>query len=282
MGRERGFVLADSEREKNLYDPIRDKAIAYFNDNNVSWWGGNKPTGHILSSQIACLNHLFAIRDDKDDVLQLLNGVRNEFVDILPITTDKSPKYIQFEAVSGKDYLNEKTTTRGSQCTSIDALIYAKHQTGQNWLILIEWKYTEHYNDDDKAAGNKGNERKRRYNELIINSKYLNSDNLAIYYFEPFYQLMRQTLWAEQMVTNSDNETLKAENFLHIHVIPSENTDLLGKRYKLSGKNMEITWRDMLKDQHKYIIVDPRKFVGGVLNIPKYADLRTYLTERYQ
>jgi len=43
----------------NLYEPIREGAIQYFKDNNIGWWGGSKPSGHILSSQIACVNHHF-------------------------------------------------------------------------------------------------------------------------------------------------------------------------------------------------------------------------------
>lgn len=57
-------------------------------------------TGHILSSQMACLNHLFALRKNPDAVLAVLNGVRNEFTEVLPITSDKDNGYIAFEVVS--------------------------------------------------------------------------------------------------------------------------------------------------------------------------------------
>ena len=70
--------------------------------------------GSTLSSQIACLNHLFAIMHDKDSVLAMLNGVRDEFEDVLPIPCDARPQYIAFEVVSAVDHLNEKKTlTRG-------------------------------------------------------------------------------------------------------------------------------------------------------------------------
>lgn len=51
MGKSRSFVLTNGSY--NLYAPIRDEAIKYFRDNNIAWWGGSKPTGHVLSSQIA-------------------------------------------------------------------------------------------------------------------------------------------------------------------------------------------------------------------------------------
>lgn len=94
-----------------------------------------------------------------------------------------------------------------------------------------------------------------RYSNLIDSSKQLmslSSYQGSLYYFEPFYQLMRQTLWAEQMVSNKNEERIKADNYLHIHIIPDENDELLLKRYKVSGKGMEESWREMLSDQSKY------------------------------
>ena len=73
-GERYGFVLRDGLN--NLYEPIRRDALRYFEDNGVSWWGGKKPTGHVLSSQIACLNHLMLIRKEPEAVLALINGVR--------------------------------------------------------------------------------------------------------------------------------------------------------------------------------------------------------------
>jgi len=91
---------------------------------------------------------------------------------------------------------------------------------------------------------------------------------------------MRQTLWAEQMVSNKEKETIKADNFLHIHVIPSDNADLLEKNYKCSGENMKLTWTNHLKDKDKYIIISPKDFLSN-LNSEKYKDLISYLDERY-
>ena len=287
MHSERDFVL--TENEKNIFEPIRKDVIEYFKENNISWWGGKKPTGHLLSSQIACINHLFAIRNDKTAILGLLSSVSQDFIDVFEIETDEVQKgFIQFEAVSDNDYLNEGQSTRGSNCTSVDALIYAKHKDGSKWIIPIEWKYTEHYDNQNKATEGcsknpdncKGNERKRRYTELINSSKQLKSDDHYVYYFEPFYQLMRQTLWAEQIIKNKEKETIKADNFLHLHIIPSENKDLLEKKYKCSGFNMETTWKNHLIDKNKYIIISPQNFLKNI-DTDKYSELYKYLTIRY-
>ena len=289
MGKARPFVLKDGMN--NLYEPIRNDVIRYFKDNEISWWGGDKPSGHTLSSQIACLNHLFAIMNDHDAVLAMLNGVRDEFEKVLPVECDANPQYIGFEVVSKEDPLNEKASTRGSNCTSVDAFIHAKHRDGSIWLIPIEWKYTEHYANQDKSnedrqgeekgSNGKGQERVRRYSALTdasLQLKSLDSYYGSIYYQEPFYQLMRQTLWVENVVKLKE-ENLKADSYMHLHVIPSANKDLLDKKYSVSGMGMEETWRSMLCDQSKYIIVDPQKLLEPIKD--KYPELASYLEKRY-
>jgi hypothetical protein len=61
----RDFVLSDPVL--NLWEGIRQDAIQYFRENKISWWGdqGNEVSGHLLSSQIACLNHLYFTRQNK-------------------------------------------------------------------------------------------------------------------------------------------------------------------------------------------------------------------------
>ena len=287
MSSKRDFVLTDFN--KNFFAPIKDEVIKYFSKNEIAWWGGRKPTGHVLSSQIACVNHLFAIRYDKIAVLGLLQTISNDFIDVIEIETDKHLcGFIQFESVSDYDYLKENHSTRGSNCTSVDALIYAKHQNGSKWLIPIEWKFTEFYENMDKAKEGcnknpenyKGKVRQERYTDLINNSTQLKGENHYCYYFEPFYQLMRQTLWAEQMIINKEKETIKADKFLHIHVIPSENKDLLNKAYKCSGFDMETTWRNHLKHSDKYVIISPKDFLSNLDQV-KYKELNDYLNKRY-
>ena len=300
MGKERNFVLLNENY--NLFNPIREEVKTYFKENDISWWGGQKPTPHTLSSQMACLNHLYPIRKDKNEVLKIAQIICADIVDVLKIETDKFlPAYIAFEAVSSNDYLNEceegQKPTRGSHCTSIDALIYAKHKNGKNYLLPIEWKYTEHYNNTDKSdedrkgepkgTNGKGQERLDRYvNDnpyLIPNSEQLKKYNdykSSVYFFEPFYQLMRQTLWAEQMIAHRNSEKISAEDFIHTHIIPQENNDLLNKKYPCSGKDMKTTWVKNLHDESKYKIISPKDLLANI-DLNKYADLKSYLEKRY-
>lgn len=282
-GKSRSFVLQTATN--NLYPAIQQLAKTYFSQNGIEWWGGEGPTGHTLSSQISCLNHLMPLMQDPRAVLSLINGIRNDFFEVLPINSDANPAYIAFEVVGAANHLNEGNNSRGQNCTSIDALILAKHKDGRRILLPIEWKYTESYNNSDKSTEKgKGEVRQRRYNDLITASTQLKSKATyagSIYYREPFYQLMRQTLWAEQILLHKDTETdLQSDDFLHIHIIPRQNRTLLDKCY-LPQKDMEATWRDCLTDQSKYLRIDPSDLFEPLKSSEKYRDLIAYLQERY-
>ena len=243
-------------------------------------WNGHL-TNHTLSSQVACLNHLFPIRNDKSAALSILSNIDPDIINVLIIDSDRfSPTYIQFESVSDIDHLNIKASTRGSNCTSVYALMLGVHKDGRRILFPIEWKYVEAYGNENKAAGDPGKTRKSRYENLIDHSRQLQSTSHDIYYYEPFYQLMRQTLWAEQMISNKATETVKADDYIHIHVIPSENNELLKKVYPCSNNDMEVTWRSCLKDQSKYHIVSPRDLFSPISS-NQYHALTQYLEKRY-
>jgi len=276
------YVLQNSDN--NFYQPIIKSVKEYFKYNDIHWWRGVEPTGHTLSSQTACINHLFYLRNDKEAVLSVLSSISNNFIDTMQIVTDKyAPAYISFEQASDNDLLNEGHPTRGSMSTSIDACIYAVHKNGSKWIITIAWRYAEAYDDVDKSSGPTGEIRRQRYDGLINKSSQLIYDPLLdrknCYYYDPFYSLMRQTLWAEQMISNNKKETLCADNFMHIHVIPNKNIDLLGKIYACSKKDMSSTWRGCLADQSRYKIISPELLLSNLSH--KYDKLKEYLFTRY-
>ena len=105
----------------------------------------------------------------------------------------------------------------------------------------------------------------------------------SIYFQEPYYQLMRQTLWAEQVIDNKSSEKIKADSFVHIHVVPSQNKELLNNGF--SGKNeedgMKKSWENQLLDKSLYRLVDPRLIVETIAKDDKYRELVRYLRDRY-
>ena len=286
------YLISDSERIKNLYEDIQQDVVLYCNQEGIEFWHAgvtetNQVTNHILSSQIACFNHLFAIRDDKDIVLSIANAATGRsFEDVVAIPYDNGEHYISFEVVSNKDYLHEDTNntglSRGTMCTSIDALIIAKDKDGC-YLLPIEWKYTESYDDIDKSLEPKrGETRLKRYEDL--RHEYFNTEvQRSLFYIEPFYQLMRQTIWAEEVIRNNDIPFVK--DYIHIHVVPSQNSDLLYKKYPYSEHaDMIKTWKSCLKTPEKYCCIDPSTLVDAIENTDadnRYHNLVNYLRTRY-
>jgi len=281
---QRLFVLIDPE--KNLWDKIRSDVKTYFITNSIVWWPGSSiPPGHLLSSQVACVNHLFFLRNDKDAALKILQSLNPSFVDVC---ADFEGGYIGFEVVSKESYLKEvpKGTkqTRGANCTSVDAMMTGILTNDKKIQILIEWKYTEYYTKSCLADGKPGITRKARYNHLIADpdspiSCTVHLDNL---YYDPFYQIMRQTLLAWQMIKNKRNE-LNADDWLHFDIIPENNLTL---RYQVQAPDLlqsgiEEAWKSQLKEPHKYNVITPQRLLKPLLFDPKYRSLMNYLNSRY-
>ncbi len=97
----------------NLHNFMVQDVIDYFVKNEIVFWKTgiagvdehNMPTGHTLSSQISCLNHLFPFRKDKkgvEDIFGISNAEKIE------------DGYIAFEYVNNNIlYLKESCETRG-------------------------------------------------------------------------------------------------------------------------------------------------------------------------
>ncbi len=280
----RPFVLIDPVR--NLWGNIREDIIAYFDANNIVWWpGSHEPTGHMLSSQVSCVNHLFFLRNDKEAALRILKNIDANFTEVC---ADFEGGYIGFEVVSNNSYLGEvpvgRRQTRGAHCTSVDAMMTGILNSGKKIQILFEWKYTEFYGNKCFADGSSGETRKANYNHLIVDKDSpinctVNLDNL---YYEPFYQIMRQTLLAWQMVRNKNAE-LNADDWLHLDVIPENNLKL---RYQVQAPDLlqtgiEDAWKAQLKEPQKYNTITPQRLLKPFLFDPKYRSLINYLNTRY-
>lgn len=269
-------ILRPEDSLNNLYLGIQWFALSYFKQNNIAWWREYEdryfPNGHLLSSQIHCLNHLFALREDKDAVLAVINNATNMGIDeVLPSTLDNDGGYIAFEFAYKNDELlgeNDKGARRGVLCTSIDAMIEAR-KGKDKWLIPIEWKYTETYEKEDKTC----KKRLERYEELIKKSDRLKMPENgqiphSIYFQEPSYELMRQTLLCEQLIAKD-----YAVDFFHINIIPKENTEL--------RKAVENEFMQNLTKDAKFKIIDSQEFLEPLKNNDNYKDLITYLETRY-
>ncbi len=87
---------------------------------------------------------------------------------------------------------------------------------------------------------------------------------------------MRQTLLVEQMVKQGI-----ANDFIHIAIIPTNNIELLDNNYNFSEHDLQTTWRNCIKNQNKFRIIDSRKILELIQEMPSFATLANYLTLRY-
>lgn len=261
-------LLQSDDRELNLYQGIRKDVIKYMNDSNIQWWkigkdSGNGVPSHVLSSQVCCLNHLFAIRNDEaaiKAILKIATGI--EFDEILNSPIDKDT-LISFEFVyKNMTLLNEGYETRGKNCTSIDAMIYAK-KGDEKWLIPIEWKYTEAYDENDSKYTNYD-----RYVGMVSPSSRLQSWS-ELYRKDPFYELGRQVLLMDKII---ESHSEIAVHFFHIVVVPKENKEMMADAEKFG---------DSLKKEYKklYRIIDPSELLSPLES--SHKDLIDYLKTRY-
>lgn len=270
----------------NLWEGIREDALAYFKRNKIGWWDlGAIPTGHLLSSQISCMNHLFLLCQREDLATAVLQSVDPTIEKALKVDDG----FVEFEKVGEKKLGKEKLHTRGANCTSIDAMMLGLRQDNSKVLVLIEWKYTEEYvSTSSKAQGESGQVRLDAYDELLQNqnSPIIHKPVEDLYY-EPFYQMMRQTLLAWQMVERREYE---ATDYLHLDIIPEENKELRNVVTSpgLYGKTVHEAWLNVLKPEAKlkYKTISNEDFMKPVFDsktIDKFETraLKKYINIRY-
>ena len=268
------YILEEGKELMNLYPAIREDAIDYFRLNGIGWWKSNDahntPTGHMLSSQISCVNHLFPLMrpDESASLLSILNSIqeRYRFIRILtnPLDDTNCNGNICFEFIwKNRSLLGERAEKRGAMCTSIDAVIYAETDDNRRILIPIEWKYVETY--EHKRAVQSSID---RYTSRLDNSSNIKEWRVE-YEYDPLYELVRQTMLVEQIIKNNDT-VLPVDDYLHINVIPGGNVEL---RSEVS------LFPEGLKDEAKFIILEPSKLMLPIKET--HRDLYNYLESRY-
>jgi len=273
--RPRQFYLSD--RKKNLWPGITEDAIAYFREHDIRWWNGTKdkqPSGHMLSSQVACINHLFPLRQRQDMAIGFLKSLDKRFTAAVAYEGG----YISFEVVGEENYLSEGSRKRGMCATSLDAFMIGL-QGNRRIAVGIEWKYTEQYSVSRK----KGN-----YAALLDRSDcpIRKLDDPMKLNYEPFYQLMRQTLLLWQM---ANRKAQGVSDWLHVHVVPEGNRELKERItapcLNLSQKDDDISaaWKRQLKDEAagKFRSITPETLMASSLTCPDTATLAKYLKKRY-
>ena len=272
-GKPRPFVLSDPRL--NLWAGIREDAIEYFHAHSIPWHqgGDREPTGHLLSSQVACVNHLYLLRQRKDLADAVIRGLGSGLVEAAVLDTG----YVEFEVIGKGPHLGERSWTRGASSTSVDAVMLGINEDGERTLALIEWKYTESYGASNLYIP----ERARVYNSLIMDpASPINVESPEALYYEPFYQLMRQVLLGWRMVQEGD---YGATGFIHVHVIPEGNVKLKKSvaSPQFGGDDMSEAWISVLREPERYVGISPGDLLSPAACEQDSQAFRSYLNHRY-
>lgn len=265
-----------------IYPAFSEDVAKYFSDHAITWWGGTgAPPENPVSSQVACVNHLDPARQDERVALAVARSVL-EAVEAMRAVEDDG--YVAYEWVGQRKYLTrERSHSRGAHATSLDALMTAETRDG-TVLILIEWKYTECYPPGESLAMSpSGTDRVEIYRELLERPDcpiQVPSGDLRALFYDPIYQLMRQTLLGWQMV---EARELGASDWRHVWVAPEGNRRLLGTNTApgLAGDTLAEAWQGVLLDPSRFVVMTPTELLGAFDPSGEWAGWRLWLNKRY-
>jgi hypothetical protein len=222
--------LSAGRRDLNLAPSIRVSMEEYFGPPRKIAW--HRHADHGLSSQVCCLNFLGPLAAEPELLSAIVgNALGIEPPRMLPIEEGPGgqPWFVGFEWTGLADHLNEwakgaNSATRGANATSADAVVLFQHG-GMIETLLIEWKYTEKYGAPISADGNPT--RTERYaDKAFAPNGPIRADlglNISDFFWEPFYQLMRQQTLAWRMTQTRENG---ANRVRVLHISPKGNRAL--------------------------------------------------------
>lgn len=289
-GKEREFCLPLECAVENLYGGIREKAQQYFNENKISWHNGKgeMPSNHLCSSQVCCVNFLFPFSDKPDLLKTLLLPFFSDIKKMLPVEAER---FISFEWIGESDYLGEAAVkgrvkrSRGSLFTSADAMIRFEKNDGRKQSVLIEWKYTESYSGQCIAESRSGTDRTKLYQDRF-NKPTCKIDKkkaaYEAYFYEPFYQLLRQQLLAQEMEAANESG---ADIVTVLHIAPAANLDfkkVTSKELASLGASPVEIWQKVVMEE-RFKSVSTEELFGNMSGsiVSELSDWVEYIKARY-
>lgn len=292
-------ILPDGQLAKAFFPPISGEVLRYCRCNDVAI---HTEALNLRSSQVACFNVMFPLRQDLSLAARALDPV-------LPDVS--SVERTEFE-YTGPDEATEwlgepRGGRRGQNRTSIDIAIWWSDGT-RRLLTLVEWKYTESGYGTCGGYRSRGNPDKRRCENLNVldpaapTKCYLTEGRNRRRYWEhlkcagidlgvaseavgcpfrgPFYQLMRQQLLAQFL-----REWEDVHQVFVVSLGFRGNTELLRSPGMLRplGANALAAWNRLLRGvpRIRHVTVEEIVEAARAHGSPSNADWLHYLNERY-
>ena len=291
MGKLRPFCLPLEYAEQNLVPEIRKTVLSHFAEHGIKWHNGQKgkPSNHLCSSQVCCVNFLFPLADKPGELAQICRLVYPEIETMLPI---ENGRYVSFEWIGEENYLGEKIArgsqrTRGANCTSADAVVMFERKDRKRQVVLIEWKYTESYGGSFLKHANSGTDRTTIYRHLFEKADCpINKDILPGFdslFYEPFYQFMRQQFLANEMEKAHE---LGADIVSVLHITPAHNNDfrkVTSPELKRLGESDTSIWKKLVNAEGRFISIGIERLFGVLSKeqLPKIKPWMDYIFVRY-
>jgi len=286
------FCLPLQYAAYNLFNGIREDALQTWKRHGIVWHSSalpGLPSNHLCSSQVFCVNLLFPFIDKPE---ALADALRPYFPDIERMVPVEDKRYIAFEWIGDVNYLNEEpmlgeSRIRGAGNTSIDAMMMYETLDGKKTMLLIETKYSESYGVFYKRFRSDGTDRFENYEEFFYSpSGPVNLEvapSLADFLYEPFYQLLRHSLLASQIMATGKPKVSRVQV---VHLTVSGNKDLLAvtaPKFRHLGNTSYDVWVKILKDPSGFSRISVEDFFKGI-DLESHRELEPwalFMKERY-
>lgn len=295
------YRLIERARSLNLNPVFSEEIEQHFagdaarNGSAIVW---HQHSTHALSSQVCCVNFLAPLMRQPELLSRILAcALGIEPPEMQPIGTDAKGRnlFVDFEWTGEIDYLGEwpkgRIASRGANATSADAAVRYRDSTGL-CTVLIEWKYTESYGApiSDSANPEGGNRtRVKRYLDQTFEPDGPIRSDLGLmvedFFWEPFYQLMRQQMLAWRMQQARESGV---DRVMVLHISPKHNLAL----HKVTAPNLQRFGSNAF-EVFSRLLVEPGNFHSTSIEaafIPTLQEAEanglgrewaTYLIERY-
>jgi len=288
----RSFCLPIESAEENLIAGIRESALSHFAKNSIKWHNGKngKPSNHLCSSQVSCVNFLFSFADKPEELAQVLRQVYPEIEKMLPV---EDGYFVSFEWIGKENYLVEKISHnglrhRGALFTSADAIVMFERKDKKRQVVLIEWKYGESYGGSFLKFAKSGTDRTEIYRPLFEEDDCpINKDILPSFeslFYEPFYQFMRQQFLANKMEKAHE---MCADVVSVLHIAPAQNNDfrkVTSPELAKLGESAIDIWKKLVKTEGRFISVSTESLFGNLseTQLPEIKSWIEYVHARYE
>lgn len=254
------YRLIAGKKAQNLNPAFQREILDHFSNSGspIQW---HQHSNHALSSQVCCVNFLAPLMHRPTLLASVMKSALGiDSLQMVPVRKDwhGTDIFVDFEWIGLENYLSEwpKTglATRGANATSADAIVRMADPDGRITTILIEWKYTESYGQPLDPKGDPT--RLKRYaDKTFAPDGPIRADRrltVSDFFWEPFYQLLRQQILAWRMEKAKEGG---ASSAMVLHISAAENATL----HKVTAPALRNCEKDAFKVFQSLLAI-PQRF----------------------